>query len=199
MKKGRNNHSFATRLSRWVLLVLFIMMCALAFFMYSITKVLVVEIGANTVKGSMHATEEQIKGVLSETSVAVKNNIFYIEQNLSDPDKMQASVERIVRENDFIRSCGISFVKNYYPQKGPGYCPYAWRTDSMQVKTHQLTDLRRTRQQDTIDCLSAPLTRQTRKTGSHFGSRHLTGLHGDYSGQTGQCLPGRAVGVGRRS
>lgn len=54
---------------------------------------------------------------------------------------MQASVERIVRENDFIRSCGISFVKNYYPQKGPGYCPYAWRTDSMQVKTHQLTDL----------------------------------------------------------
>ncbi len=141
MRKSKKNRSFATRLSRWVLLVLFIMMCALAFFMYSITKVLVVEIGANTVKGSMHATEEQIKGVLSETSVAVKNNIFYIEQNLSDPDKMQASVERIVRENDFIRSCGISFVKNYYPQKGPGYCPYAWRTDSMQVKTHQLTDL----------------------------------------------------------
>ena len=37
MKKEKKVYSFATRLSQWVMLVLFIMMSALAFFIYYIT------------------------------------------------------------------------------------------------------------------------------------------------------------------
>lgn len=141
MKKGRNNHSFATRLSRWVMLVLFVMMCALGFLLYYVTEALLEEVGGDTVHGSMQSSERRIRDFMSDVSVAAANNVFDIERNLSRPDEMLSIVERIVNQNTRIRSCGISFVENYYPQKGRRFCPYAWRTDSLQVKTQQLDNI----------------------------------------------------------
>ena len=43
---------------------------------------------------------------------------------------MQGIMKRIVELNPHIRSCGISFRENYYPQKGRWFCPYAQRRDS---------------------------------------------------------------------
>ena len=86
-----------------------------------------VELGGQTVHGSMLSSERRIKDVMSDVSVAVENNVFDIERNLNQPEQMQAIMERMVRQNSRIRSCGISFIDNYYPQKGHGFCPYAWR------------------------------------------------------------------------
>ena len=43
MKKEKKFHSFATRLSQWVMLVLFVMMSALAIFIYYITGSVLLE------------------------------------------------------------------------------------------------------------------------------------------------------------
>ena len=141
MRKSKKNRSFATRLSQWVMLVLFIMMSGLSFLIYVCTEALMVELGGQTVHGSMRSSERRIKDVMSDVSVAVENNVFDIERNLNQPEQMQAIMERMVRQNSRIRSCGISFIDNYYPQKGHGFCPYAWRTDSMQVETMQLAEM----------------------------------------------------------
>ena len=138
MKEKKYNHSFASRLSRWVILVLLIMMGALSYLLYGFSKDLVVGVSANSFHVGMRSSDRAINNLMSDVAVAVKNNLFDIERHLKEPDQMQAIVERIVTQNPRIRSCGISFFDNYYPQKGRWFCPYAWHNDSMQVVTRQL-------------------------------------------------------------
>ena len=137
MEEKKYNHSFATRLSRWVILVLLIMMGGLSYLLYGF-KNIVVDASADSFHVGMRLSDRAINNLMSDVAVAVKNNLFDIERHLKEPDQMQAIVERIVTQNPRIRSCGISFVDNYYPQKGRWFCPYAWRTDSMQIMTKQL-------------------------------------------------------------
>jgi sigma-B regulation protein RsbU (phosphoserine phosphatase) len=138
MEEKRYNRSFASRLSRWVMLVLLIMMCGLSYLIYTSQKAAVVELSASGFHSNMKSTVRFISDVMSDVNVAVSNNLFDIERHLGQPDQMQAIVERIVEQNPRIRSCGISFIESYNPKQGRWFCPYAWRNDSMQVETLQL-------------------------------------------------------------
>ena len=138
MKEKKYNRSFASRMSRWVILVFLIMMGGLSYLLYHLNKQVIVEMSAHGFHTSMMWSDRSICNVMSDVAVAVSNNIYDIEDHLRQPDQMQAIVERIVTQNPRIRSCGISFTDNYYPQKGRWFCPYAWRNDSMQVEAIQL-------------------------------------------------------------
>ena len=134
MKKNIYKHSFARRLTQWLMLVLLIMMAGLAYLIFQAVKRSMVEIVALNFHDNMEMSEKSICNAMSDVSVAVENNIFYIERNIGQPAEMQAVMERIVAQNPRIRSCGISFIENYFPQKGRSFCPYAWRKDSLQVE-----------------------------------------------------------------
>ena len=134
MKDKKYNRSFARKLTRWVMLVLLIMMGTLAYFIYDLTKSIVVEVSGGNFHGSMRSMGQSIGDAMSDVSVAVKNNLFDVERNIKQPAQLQAIMERIVTQNPRVRSCGISFVENYFPQKGRAYCPYAWRKDSASVE-----------------------------------------------------------------
>lgn len=138
MKEKKYNHSFARRLTRWVMLVLFVMMSGLAYLIYDLAKSIVVEVSASTLHSSMQSVSGTISDVMSDVRVAVENNVFDVERNLNQPNQLQLIMERIVNQNPRIRSCGISFIENYYPSKGRSYCPYAWRNDSSQVEGQPL-------------------------------------------------------------
>ena len=140
MNNKKYKHSFARKLTRWVMLVLFIMMGAMAFLIYVLTKSIVVEDGASIFHGSMQTIELSIDDAMSDVSVAVKNNIFEVERCVRQPDQLQGIMQRIVSQNPRIRSCGISFIENYFPQKGRSLCPYAWRNDSLQVERKMMND-----------------------------------------------------------
>ena len=127
MKSKKYNRSFARRLSWWVMLVLFIMMSGLGFLIYHLTKSVIVEVSADRFHGNMQSSDVTIGNVMSDVSVAVINNVNYVEDRLGQPDQIQAIMERIVEQNPRIRSCGISFIENYYPQKGRAFCPYMCR------------------------------------------------------------------------
>ncbi len=137
MKEKKYKHSFARRLTRWVLLVLLVMMSALGYLIYYSIKDIVVEFSGNTVHNSMEMTGEIISSQMSDVSIAVQNNIFDIERHLNQPDELQPIIERIINQNPRIRSCGISFIENYYPKKGRSFCPYAWKNDSLQLNFRQ--------------------------------------------------------------
>ena len=139
MEKKKYNRSFASRLSRWVILVLLVMMTGLSFLVYDLMESSVVEVSAASFHSGMRSANGRISEVMSDVSVAVDNQIFDIERHLSEPDRLQDILERIVRQNPRIRSCGISFAENYFPGKGRQYCPYAWRNDSMEVESKQLS------------------------------------------------------------
>lgn len=75
----------------------------------------------------MLVTNEYTRRVISDVYVAVTNNLYYLEHSLDNPDGHRLTMERIVKSGTRIRSCGVSFIEDYYPQKTHRFCPYAWR------------------------------------------------------------------------
>ena len=140
VKDKKYNHSFARRLTRAMMIVLFVMMGALAFLVYYLTKDIITDVNAHTFHGNMQSNGRAITRAMSEMDVAVLNNIFDIEQHIDQPEQLKAIMGRMVELNPRLRSCGISFIENYFPKKGRASCPYAFRNDSMQVETTILQD-----------------------------------------------------------
>ena len=104
-KKEKNapkkyNVSFARRLTRWVMLVLFVMMSALSYLIYETIKSMVVYFSANTFHTSMQASAQLISNAMQDVSDAVRNNIYDVEQSLSHDnldDNVDAFYETVVR------------------------------------------------------------------------------------------------------
>ena len=99
MKKNINKHSFARRLTRWLMLVLFVMMAGLAYLIYEVVKMSMVEIVALNFHDIMELSEKNICDALSDVSVVVENNIFYIDRDIGQPAELQATMERMVAQN----------------------------------------------------------------------------------------------------
>lgn len=79
----------------------------------------------------MLITYEYTRRVISDVYVAVSNNVYYLEHSLDKPDGHKRTMERIVESGTRIRSCGISFIEDYYyPQKEHRFCPFAWRNSA---------------------------------------------------------------------
>ena len=81
MKNNIYKHSFARRLTRWLMLVLFVMMAGLAYLIYEVVKMSMVEVVAVNFHDNMELSEKNICDALSDVSVAVENNIFDVEKN----------------------------------------------------------------------------------------------------------------------
>ena len=69
----------------------------------------------------------EVQRRLSEVYVANVNNVHEIERDIADPDKLYDHLERIVRQNPYIVSCGLLFIPDYYPEKGRFFVPFATR------------------------------------------------------------------------
>lgn len=76
----------------------------------------------------------EIRRALSDVYVGTVNHVPEIEQNLGNPDRLSEIMKQVVALNPRINSCGLSFVANYYPQKGRWFSPYASRSDSSKVE-----------------------------------------------------------------
>ena len=103
MKKNIYKHSFARRLTRWLMLVLFVMMAGLAYLIYEVVKMSMVEIVALNFHDIMELSEKNICDALSDVSVVVENNIFYIDRDIGQPAELQATMERMVAQNPRMR------------------------------------------------------------------------------------------------
>ena len=135
MKKERKyNRSFARRLTRWVMLVLFVMMSGLGYLIYELSKSIVVEVSANTFHSNMQSSALAISYAMSDVCGAVENNVYDVEEHLGQPDRLEEIMARVVRQNPLVRSCGVSFIENYYPQKGRSFCPYVSRDSLKNVE-----------------------------------------------------------------
>ena len=144
-KKSDNPYpkSFGKRLTRRIMLRMFIFMGIPSFLLFWMifgsSYVVFEEFGKKLLKGRY----EEVRRITSDVSVASVNTAPYIEDNLDNPDKLYDIMECMVRTNKRIRSCGISFIADYYPQKGHWFCPYAVRRDNDTIETKTTTICRR--------------------------------------------------------
>ena len=111
-KKSDNPYpiSFGERLTRRIMLRMLIFMGVpiLLLFQgaYYMTNLMVVVLSWQMTKGQY----EEVRCVTSEVMSATNNTAPFIEENLGNPDKLFYIMERMVRTNECIRSCGISFI-----------------------------------------------------------------------------------------
>jgi len=141
-KKEKSGYprSFAKRLTWRIMLRMLIIMGIPTFLVFGMGY-LMVYAGAAIVSNRLVKGEyEEIRRITSDLYVASVNNAPVIEDCLEQPDKLVGLMERMLKNNPYMRSCGISFVDNYYPKKGRWFCPYAVRLDSATIDTRILGD-----------------------------------------------------------
>ena len=107
----------------WLLFIMAGLSCVFFYFEQNKTREFYTELYHN----KMLITNEYTRRVISDVYVAVTNNVYYLEHTLDHPDDHKATMKRIVKSGTRIRSCGISFIEDYYPEKGHRFCPYAWQ------------------------------------------------------------------------
>lgn len=79
-----------------------------------------------------------IQGVLNEVEAAVRNHTEDVIRNLNHPDSMYGVARSIVELNSKITGSSVSFVENYFPDKGKWFEAYAVRDSLGNIDTMQL-------------------------------------------------------------
>ena len=124
---------FGRRLTRSIMWTQFIVMVLVSSYIYLIIQDSIKEEELDLYKSYLTSTHMEVNKIVSDVSIAITNRVPEIENNLDKPDQMSAIMNDIVAKNSYIRSCGLSFIENYYPQKGRWFCPYSVKKDSTQV------------------------------------------------------------------
>ena len=133
MEKKPKMRSFAKRLTRWIAIMQFIVMGFATYWIYSFIKGFGEMEETDLYRSYLTNSNANISRILSNVYLGTLNHVKEIEDNLGQPDRMPSIMKDIVSRSPYIRSCGISFIDGYYPQKGRWYCPYAIKNDSSQV------------------------------------------------------------------
>ena len=132
--------SFAKRLT-WrimlrIIIIMIIPVLLLFWLTYGIVKIGAFSICERVLKGE----KEEVRRITSDLYMAATNTAPFIEEDLDKPDRMYDIMNRMLKLNPYMRSCGIYFVEGYYPQKGRLFAPYASRRDSIIKESQDACD-----------------------------------------------------------
>ena len=79
-----------------------------------------------------------IRNHLAKIEITVDNMSWVVKDDLGDPDAMYVKTRRLVENNPAILGSSITFIPDYYPQKGRWFEPYAVRRADGTVENLQL-------------------------------------------------------------
>ncbi|MBO4822047.1 MAG: SpoIIE family protein phosphatase [Prevotella sp.] len=139
-EKKKKMRSFANRLTWWIVLMMLLAMGLAAWLIYEAATELVKEEEYSVHKAYQDTNIQEIRRIISDVYLGASNHVPEIEESLGNPDRLHTLMERVVEQNTRIHSCGLSFVADYYPQKGHWFCPYAVRRDSAHIETMTIGD-----------------------------------------------------------
>ena len=125
--------SFAKRLTWRIMLRMILIMIIPVFLLFWLTY-FIVALGVMGISDRiLKGEKEEVRRIASDLYMASTNTAAFIEDDLSNPDRMYDIMNRMVKLNPYMRSCGIYFIEGYYPQKGRLFAPYATRRDSTTI------------------------------------------------------------------
>lgn len=140
MAAKRKLRPFYRRLTRRIGIAQLIVMALFSYFLYDGAVDIVTWEECGLYRNFLNGTEKDIQRILSDVYVGAKNHVPEIEENLDHPDNMYDIMERVVELNPHIRSCGVSFIADFYPQKGHWFCPYAVKGEDGTVERRTIGD-----------------------------------------------------------
>ncbi|MBQ9712387.1 MAG: hypothetical protein IJV54_08900, partial [Bacteroidales bacterium] len=127
--------SFAGRLTRSVLLAMFIIMAIIAALVFMTTSIGMTSASQEHFADIHEKMNLSIANMMSRVEVSGKNIIDEINWHLDDPKKVEEKLVQELQTNDHLMSCGIAFVEDFFPEKGKWYEPYGiYEGDSVVVR-----------------------------------------------------------------
>lgn len=119
--------SLAKRLTFRIMAVVMVMLALITSFVYVSVRDYMLNESQERYLGILLKAREKLRRTLSDVYVATTNNVHDIERDIDHPDLMLEHMERIVRQNKMLASCGLLFKPDFYPQKGRFFVPFASR------------------------------------------------------------------------
>lgn len=89
-------------------------------------------------QNELYAKSLTIRGILNEVETAVRNHTDDVLRNLAHPDSMYSVAKNVVELNPMITGVSVSFIENYFPDKGRWFEAYAVRDSIGNITTMQL-------------------------------------------------------------
>ena len=90
------------------------------------------------VEQEMNSIFYRIRNQLGKVEVTLDNMAWVVREDLARSDSMYVITRRMVENNPVILGATISFVPNYYPEKGYWFEPYAVRRPDGSIESFQL-------------------------------------------------------------
>lgn len=106
--------------------------------MYYAAKNIIHERTEMYVQRDLNAIAQSILGRMLRVEEAVDNTAWVVERNLTKPDSMFSLARCLLNNNDEILGSSITFVPDYFPEKGFFFEPYAVRRSDGMIETMQL-------------------------------------------------------------
>ena len=106
--------------------------------MYFFTQNIIQRTMERLVQTEMNAIYLCIQNKLARVEVTVDNTAWVVEGNLSNPDAMFNTTRQLVENNPNILGSSITFIPDYYPQKGRWFEAYTVRRGNNTIETMQL-------------------------------------------------------------
>ena len=89
-------------------------------------------------KTELKVKSMEIRNVMSTVEVATNNMVWAAEELIDTPDSLYTLLRRIVKDNSIIVGCGVTFVADYYPEKGHWFEPYVAERDNGDIDQGQI-------------------------------------------------------------
>jgi len=97
--------------------VVLVMIAFITSIVYFTVRKYMLEESQERYEGILRRDHEEFRRRLSDVMVATKNNLYNIEQDIDEPEKITAHLERILRLNPTILTCGVVYKPDYFPGK----------------------------------------------------------------------------------
>jgi len=106
--------------------------------MYYISRNIIQETMEQMVAREMNAIYLRIRNKLARVEVTVDNMNWVVASDLPNPDMMFKNTRLLVENNPEMLGSSITFIPNYYPQKGYWFEPYSVRRADGTIESLQL-------------------------------------------------------------
>ena len=120
-------HSFSTKLSLYILLVVAFVFVAGFVWNYRTSRDFVSNEAVERVQASLNGTVMKIDNVLNSVETVIKNMSWEVSENCDDPESMYKLTRMMLVNNPFISGSAVAFEPNYFKEKGLYFSPYSYR------------------------------------------------------------------------
>ena len=110
-------NSLAKQLTFRIMVVVLAMIAVIAGIVYFHVREYMSDEAEERYEGVLQRDHEEFRRRLSDVMVAAKNNLHEVECNIDDPQKAAEHMERILRLNPTVITCGIVYQPGYFPDR----------------------------------------------------------------------------------